>query len=254
MTDDIIDGSDLLPQPTIKETLGRMARVVAFDTEDYKPGAIDPETAEPYPPAPVLRQRSVSAAFDMGTGADAPYPRPEPAKSRITPSRRKGGRPAGAEELQKLFAAGMIMVIAFSAGEWAQPTPEEANELAAPLGNILARRVDVAAKLGADANDTIAFVVALMAYTVRVGPVAAGKAREALDERNARSRVERVTRAPDNRGEGRMAPRQDAPASSRDGETYSAEHVTSAIRANAIGILDRNFGHLSGPDPSVAAG
>lgn len=259
MTDEIIIEEPTTQLP-IRETVGRMARTVVNPLwdEEYVPGRIDPETAEPYAPPVTLKQRpSVSDAFDAGAGIPRAV---SPPPIRKTPTRgptRKGGRPAGAEELQKLFAAGMILLIAFTLGDWAQPTQDEANELAAPLGNILARRIDVAAKLGADSNDVIAFSVAIMAYLVRVGPVAADKAKEALDERNRRARVERVRPAPQSantRGAGGMAAGSDAPTGTPTSPAHSAIDAITQARDAAFGQLDRDLGHIADADSTMAAG
>jgi hypothetical protein len=246
---------DYQSQRPLGETVKRMVNEVLFDDE-YVPGLIDPETSEPYPPSPTLVMRpNVSDAFDAGAGVSAHTPTPARRSTSKKPS-AKGGRPPGAEELQKLFAAGMILLIVFTVGEWAQPTAEEATELAAPLSNILARRIDIAAKLGADSNDVIAFTVAIMAYVVRVGPIAADKAKEAWEERNARSRVDRVQPAPirDSRRTGSMATGSNDGTGSSAGASRSAFDALAEARATSIGSLDRDFGYLPGSDPTVARG
>lgn len=139
---------------------------------------------------------SASAAFDGAVldfggplpGDEAPvWPR-NPVPSGSEPTRRQGGsraRARGADDLTPLFAGGLVILITFTIGEWAAPTKEEADAIAQPLSNILARRIDLAAKLGKDASDTIALAVALMAYTVRIVPLATERVRINLDERRA---------------------------------------------------------------------
>jgi hypothetical protein len=157
--------------------------------------------------ADVLRGRqpepTVSRAFDGATLAfDQPlddgtpplWPRnPIPAGE---PTRRPGlrttkGRPAGAEDLTPLFATGLVLLTTFAIGDWAAPTADEAGAIAVPLANILARRIDIAAKLGRDASDTIALAVAIMAYSYRVVPLVNERVRSSLEQRNA----DRVSRA-----------------------------------------------------------
>jgi hypothetical protein len=136
-----------------------------------------------------------------------PVPAGEPTR-RPGPTRR-GGRPPGSEDLTPLFATGLVLLTTFALGEWAAPTADEASAIAVPFSNILARRIDIAAKLGRDASDTIALAVAIMAYSYRVVPLANERVRSSLERRNA----ERVSRA----GPGRDDTAEFALSTSPDG-------------------------------------
>lgn len=272
MTDDTEQG--------VKQTLGQMADAVIkgrsalddFEPAPYTPlfdegmvGKIDPETAEPYDPPRTLRlakpkgkaKPDIAGAFAAGAGERASSPAAPKKPAPKTQPVKGTGRPPGAAEMQGLFAAGIITLIAFSLGDWALPTPEEADAFAIPLSNILARRIDVAAKLGADANDTIALAVAFMSYMVRVGPIAAEKARSALDERNQRARVNSVRsggtteRSGDGRGEDGMVAGSDGPAGPNGSAPYRPLDALAQARNNAWGSLARGAGRSQGPDTAM---
>lgn len=144
-----------------------------------------------------------TAAFDQATLVDGmvdelgapiwpknPVPTGEPV-ARTRQPRMRAGRPPGAEDLTPLFATGLVLLTTFAIGEWAAPTAEEAGAIGVPLANIMARRIDIAAKLGKDASDTIALAVALMAYSYRIVPLATERVRSSLEQR----KNDRVSRA-----------------------------------------------------------
>ena len=228
------------------ETIKRMVDILKTGTE---------------PPA---SKPDIGAAFSRGANLSFegeptpifpknPVPSGTPRKG-AKPPYRTTGRPPGAEDLQGLCATGLILIFAFAIGDWAAPTVDEAQAISAPLANILARRIDLAAKLGRDASDTIALAVALLAYTARVGPIAAERIREGVDNRRRRERVVRepsTYRPDDGGGEGSMAVGVDAGASSGFGAAYHPFDALAKARNNGLDVLDRDLGGASRTDPSV---
>jgi len=240
------------PQPTVQETVKRMVREVIVpgevdEIDEYDETFVRAEQMEA--PTPIPARPNVAAAFDRGArltmppipeGAKEPATKPAPARSRKSP----GGRPAGSDEFTDLFAAGLITLIAFAAGDEFQPTADEAKDIARPLGNIMARRIDLAKKLGQDANDVIAFSIALMAYGVRVGPIATSRVREAYDDRQRRSRVDNVAgtgRAPDGGGTNGVFDGADAGPSSIVRPSYSPVDAIAQARNTQFGVIGRDL-------------
>ena len=253
---------------SVKQTARRMVRAVTSGEQDDE-FAADPEndinlTGD-------QRGYDIAGAFDRGARLTLPEAPTGPldesyqaAKARIEAKMGPGGRaakrtssgpkPAGSDELTKLFATGFVTLITFTLGEWALPTAEEATELSRPLANILSRRIDIAAKLGRDGNDTIAFAIAVMAYMVRVGPIASEKVKDAWRERQDRTRVDRVL--PGGLGESDGAGRvDDGPTPVAGPLRGAADHPLDAVakaRDAQLRGLDQQFGYDQGP--SVAVG
>jgi hypothetical protein len=212
------------------------------------------------------RPVDISAAFDRGSGGvatlvleDAPpiWPRnPVPSGSgprkKAAPARQ---RPAGAEDLEGLFATGFILLTVFVIGEWASPTADESTAIARPLANILARRIDLAARLGRDASDTIALAIAVLSYLARVGPIAAERVREQVAARGKRERVVRDQRPaegpPDGGGAGSVAFGSDNGARAYAGSPLDPFHALTQARAAGLGFLDRDLGASPGDAPAV---
>lgn len=250
---EVVDGSDLLPgQSSVGETVKRMVKTVILPGSEFD-NDIDREIIE--------EEDRIRAAFDRGATLRLPIDETTAAGPPIPPSRKpklskpttKGGRPAGADELTGLFAAGFITLITFLIGEWALPTEQEANDLARPLGNILARRIDLAAKLGRDANDTIAFTIAVMAYLVRVGPIGVERARYWRDQRrDARESREFAERSADADGADSMVAGDNGRTGTRSGPSYNPLDAIAKARASGLGVLDRDFGYPTGPNPAMA--
>jgi hypothetical protein len=226
---------------TLRETVQRMTTVLATGT------------------VPERRAPNLAAAFDAGVAnlvlEDAPLNIKNPVATG-SKSRKGSGRarPAGAEDFQDLFATGLILLLAFTVGEWAQPTKEEALGIAAPLGNILARRIDLAAKLGRDASDAMALTIALLTYLSRVGPIAAERVREQYTTRQHRERVLRdrgPAERPADRGAGGVASGQ----GNGTGPDYGATPDPFALVAEATNlgrdILGRDLGPDTGRAPAV---
>jgi len=254
---EVVDSSDYIPQPAppkaLRETVEKMVKVVAFGPGFESAEQIDAEVEAP----------SIRSAFDRGANLVMPEPEPPIVPSAATrpprPTRRdtprSGGRPAGADELTGLFATGFITLVTFAIGEWALPTAEEANELARPLANILARRIDIAARLGRDANDTIAFAIAVMAYLVRVGPIGAERFREWNSEREAQSRRDRVDRATERSNypsrESSLDDGSSAGTGSDDNSAYRPFDALAKARRIGLDSLDRDFGYAPTDAPTV---
>lgn len=255
----------------VKETARRMARVVATGEVDDE-FAADPENDINL--SDQQRGYDIAGAFDRGARLTLPEAPTGPldesyraAKERIEAQMGPGGRrpspaakrtstgpkPAGSDELTKLFATGFVTLITFTLGEWALPTAEEATELSRPLANILSRRIDIAAKLGKDGNDTIAFAIAVMAYLVRVGPIASEKVKDAWRERQDRIRVDRVLPGGlgESDGTGGM---DDGPAPAAGplrGATHHPLDAVAATRDAQLRGLDQQFGYDQGPRAAV---
>jgi hypothetical protein len=213
---------------------------------------------------PPERQKvDVSAAFDRGMkGVDLVLEDTKPIwpKNPVSSGTRRKTykppatvrtRPPGAEDLQGLFATGIILLLVFTVGDWATPTAEEATAIAAPLANILARRIDLAARLGKDASDTIALAVAILSYLARVGPIAAERVRTNLDNRRRRERVVPAYRPADSGVEGGMDAGTYDRASTASGPPANPFDAIAKARGNGLGFLDREFGYTEGRDSSV---
>jgi hypothetical protein len=171
---------------------------------------------------------------------------------------RTNKRAVGGAQLGDLFMAGFSIAIGFAVGEWAAPSDAEAKAIAAPLGNILARRIDLASKLGKDTDDVVNLAIALMAYFARIGPIAAGRATDGWKQRNARRDAARVDRPPapigatDDRGTSRVDARRDGSPRSPLGAAHSPRDALAAVAANGLGYLDRNLsGHQGQSAPVV---
>jgi hypothetical protein len=235
------------PQEQPRTTLRRMADVLRGHKAD----------AEPEPTVGDAFDGHATLAFD-----DAPPVWPRNPVPTGEPSRRSGtraprGRPAGAEDLTPLFATGLVLLTTFAVGEWASPTADEANAIAVPLSNIMARRIDLAAKLGRDASDTIALVVALMAYSYRVVPVAAERVRYSLDERRAhrvsRSGTDRATEPANGQGADGVAYGSGNGQDPNAGPTYDPFDAVTKARSLGLGVLDRGFGSPTNGSPAVGS-
>lgn len=161
-------------------------------------------------------------------------------------------------QIGTLFVAGASILIGFTIGEWAAPTTAEADAMAVPLGNILARRIDLASKLGKDTDDVVTLAIAIMAWMARVGPVAAGRARNAYADRTSRRNAARVDgppqpiRPPDDRGTGSLVDgRNDGPRTPL-GASHSPLDAVAAVRASGLGYLARDLGtDQDNPAPMV---
>lgn len=150
---------------------------------------IDPNTLEEHwvdltPPSPEDAAEKVRRAFDAGADLNLNPPaadiQPGEEEGRKRRKRRVvGGKAAGSEAMGAMAVAGFSILMTFVVGKWAAPTEEEANALATPIGNILARRIDLASKLGQDADDTLLLLMALMSYGARVAPEAVDRSRDA---------------------------------------------------------------------------
>ena len=232
-----------------------------------------PEDAEQEQPrrtlhrmADVLRGKhpepSVSSAFDGATlvGETPPvWPRNPVSVDEPTrrPTSRTRGRPPGAEDLTPLFATGLVLLTTFAVGEWSAPTGDEANAIATPLANIMARRIDLAAKLGRDASDTIALVVALMAYSYRVVPLAADRVRGSLDERRSnrvsRDGLDGATDQPsDGSGQAGVASGEGNGVGPDNGSAYHPFDALAKARNIGLNVFDRSLDSASGRNPTVA--
>ena len=176
---------------SVRETVSRMAETV-------RTGRV---------PSSKASNADIMSAFDSGgsarlawdeePGFSAPKnPVPSGSRTRKGTGGTRTVRPAGASDLQPLFATGILLLATFLLDRELAPTEPEANAIAAPLANVLARRIDLAAKLGQDASDTVALAVALMAYGARVAPVAMERSRDAYERYQRRQRVDRVGRPP----------------------------------------------------------
>lgn len=242
------------PQPSVRETAKRMAREVVAPSKPGYESAEEMETlfarAEQMD-APNAKGPSVSSAFDQGARLNQPKP-PDgpvdpalkmPASRGPRPRSSPGGRPAGSDQFTDLFAAGLITLLSFTLGEDFLPTEDEAKDLSRPLGNILARRIDLATKLGQDANDVVAFAVALMAYLVRVGPIATDKMRESYRDRQERLRTRTIAEPSYGGGEDSLATRDDASPSTGYGSPRRAIDVVTQARDAQLGVLDRDLGY-----------
>jgi len=212
--------------------------------------------------ADVLRGRHpdpvpVGDAFDSATLAaeDTPpaWPRNPVPVGGEAPRRapRAGrGRPPGADDLTPLFATGLVLVTTFAVGAWAAPTADEASAFATPLANILARRIDVAAKLGRDASDTIALAVAVMAYAYRVVPLATERVRDSLEQqrqqRTSRAGLERPAEAANGAGAHGVAARSGNGHGPDNGPTFDPFDALAKARAAGLGV----FGGV--PDTSAS--
>lgn len=151
---------------------------------------------------PVDEIDPIARAFDDGASLrmdvpDEPSDAPRPPTGTRRRGRRAGTgtRPAGSDELGNLAITGLILLVSFGVGDWAAPTADEGKAIAVPLGNILARRIDLAAKLGKDAGDTVALTIAVTVWLARVGPEGIERGRTAYRERAARIAADRVDRA-----------------------------------------------------------
>jgi hypothetical protein len=217
-------------------------------------------------PAPERPTVDIAGAFDRGARNDADLAMPvEPVHGARNPigrgakapnkgaSYRPAGRPPGAEDLQGLFATGLILLLVFAVGDWAQPTADEALAISAPLANIVARRIDLAAKLGKDASDTIALAVALLSYLARVGPIAAERVRDNVANRRRRERVVAPNGPSAATGEGSVASWEDAgpTRSAESGPSYDPFDALAKARNNGLGILDRDLGLAERGNPAV---
>lgn len=206
---------------------------------------------------------SVDDAFASGARLDLPAGDALPggdepkARARRSPAMSGSARSSnpGSDQLTDLFASGMILLISFSLGDEFLPTPDEANALARPVGNMLARRIDLAAKLGEDAGDVVSFAIAVMSYGSRVAPIAANKVGTWNAERARRTRVGRVV--PDPRGNanddapGSVAAREDVrerPASSAPYDPFAA---LAQVAGNGRNIVARDLGSPLIPRPAV---
>jgi len=228
-------------QAPVRATIGRMVDVL--------------KKGKPSPERPTV---DVSAAFDRGfKGADLVLDEPTPifpknpvpsgSKKASSTYRPKGAstRPPGAEDLQGLFATGLILVLVFAVGDWASPTADEAMAISAPLSNIIARRIDLAAKLGKDASDTIALAVAILSYLARVGPIGAERVSERLEQRRRREGVlrEPTKRPNDGGGEGSVAFGDADGAGSAGSAAYNPFNAIASAQRNGLSQLDRDFGY-----------
>lgn len=240
-------------QPTVRETVGRMVKEMVVPSEAGYESAEEldqmyAQAEQSEAPNEIVPKSRISAAFDSGAKLNMPKPKDEPVDPNLrrpvakSTRRSPGGRPAGSDEFTDLFAAGMITLIAFTLGDDFQPTEEEAKDLARPLGNIIARRIDLAKKLGQDANDVVAFAVALMAYGVRVGPIAADRVRESYRDRQHRSRTNRLAEPPNRGGTDSMVPGSDAGTSPEFGQTRNPIDAITQARDAQFGFLDRDLG------------
>ena len=205
--------------------------------------------------ADVLRGKhpdTATAAFDSATfpAEDSPpiWPRnPVPVNEpRTRAPRMSRGRPPGAEDLTPLFATGLVLLTTFAIGDWAAPTADEANAVGVPLANIMARRIDLAAKLGRDASDTIALAVAIMAYSYRVVPLATERVRSSLEQRKA-NRVSDAGlggNAADELAYGQtsygMAPGESNGASPSNGPTFDPLAAIAKARATGLRVARGN--------------
>lgn len=242
------------PQPTVVKTVERMAREVILPGE---PTADEMEAAWEAA-AQTETKPDIAGAFARGAKLRQPEPLDEevdptikaPRSSRLR--KNPGGRPAGSDQFTDLFATGMIVLISFSLGDEFLPTEDEAKDLARPIGNMLARRIDLAKTLGQDANDVVAFSIAMMAYMVRVGPIAVDRVRSSYSDRQERIRTNRVSGAGLANGEDSMAARDDGREPAGRGATRSPLDVIAQTRADQFGVLGRDLGAPSNGRAALA--
>lgn len=232
------------PQEPVRTTLHRMADVLRGRQ------APEPTTTE---------------LFDGATLAldDSPplWPRnPVPAgeaPARGRTPRTLRGRPPGAEDLTPLFATGLVLLTTFTVGGWAAPTDAEAGAIAVPLANIMARRIDIAAKLGRDASDTIALAVALTTYGIRVVPLASERVRDSLERRNSerasRAGIRRdAAQSPDGSGTYDVASGQGNGTDPGHGPAFDPFAAIAQARAAGLGVFGDSAPVPSGDGSSVA--
>ena len=204
-------------------------------------------------PAETVADGAATLAFDGGEAPPAwprnPVPVGEPTRRGRPSGSGSRSRPPGAEDIAPLFATGLMLLSAFIVGKWAAPTQDEADAIAAPLSNIVARRIDLAAKLGKDANDTIALSVALMAYLYRVGPIAAERVRDYAEARRNRSR--QPAGPAYDQGAVVMASGPSNGAGPNDGPTFDPFDAIARARTDGLGHLDRSFGYTPEQGPTV---
>lgn len=249
---------------SLGDTVAAMAATVASGTPEGVFKGMTPEEVE------AERQLFNDVPTDLGEfmdqGMNLNIPKPDdsagpratsepPASSRrrksetgraVPPKSSSNSKPPMSDELTGLFATGFIVLVSFTLGDDFLPTEHEATAIARPLANIMARRIDLAAKLGRDANDTIALAIALMSYGVRVGPIAAGKTREWNDDRKRRNAGERVLAGPpQSESAGSVGIREDAFRSPSNGATPSALNVAAQAGNVVRGVLDRDLGGAS---------
>ena len=205
-------------------------------------------------PAESVADGAATLAFDGVESPPAwprnPVPVGEPVRRGRPPGSGSRSRPPGAEDIAPLFATGLMLLTAFVVGKWASPTKEEADAIAAPLSNILARRIDIAAKLGRDANDSIALSVALMAYLYRVGPIAAERVRTYAESRR-RGGPRQPAGPPDDTAAYGMASGSTNGSGPNSGPTFDPLAAVARARTTGLGSLDRDFGYAPDTGPAV---
>jgi hypothetical protein len=227
------------PGEPVRATLRRMADVLVGHKPEPSVGdAFDGVVQLPSEEAPLWPRN--------------PVPSGEPQR-RL--HRTERGRPAGAADLTPLFATGLVLLLGWTLGEPYAPTQAEADAIAVPLSNVLARRIDLAAKMGRDASDVIALAVAVMAYLYRVGPLAAERVRSSLDDRRQRERAYPAGPSPSDYddGAGRVALGASNGAGTELGSTY---HPLDAVaKATSLGrdILSRDLRPPSDGGTAVGA-
>lgn len=240
-----LDDEELDEERPFKEVVKEMAGAAVYGFE----------------PADIPGPPSISSMFDQGAKLNLHPPKATPVKGDVTTAKpkkdkktapeRRNERVAGGELFADLFATGLIALVTFSVGDWALPTEEEARDISVPLGNIIARRIDLAAKLGRDANDTVAILVGLMVYMVRVGPLAAERMKVSIAERRARERVVRVPTAgvrPDGQPSSGMAHGGPAPESSAYGAAHNPLDAITAARTIGRSYAGNGSADVAGID------
>lgn len=190
--DDLVDNAVVTPKPrrkrqSTKPTLTPTANDDATDAT--KPHLVSFEPSPEAQPRPL--RSAVANAFNLGS--DDVKSDDDQKTSGHTSRARKGSRPPGANLVSQLFVGGFVLLVTFTIArvdEQFMPNEQELDELSVPIGNILARRIDLVGKLHDDADDTVALMLASMLYLSRIGPIAVDRTRYALAQRQLRERVE----------------------------------------------------------------
>lgn len=255
---DVDTGDD---SPTLGETLRAMGKTILTGEEPLPDIPRDefgePDYSRPWP-GEIASDESLSDIFDKSAKLSIPSPTTDTGPiagvgSKATkrmPRAKASGRPAGSDQFADLFAAGFILIIAFVDEDFL-PTEQEAKDLTRPLANILARRIDLAAKLGQDTDDAVAFAVAVMSYTVRVGPIAVAKTQESWRDRQNRTRVRTITEPADSASPGDVPFREDERERSIAGANHRPIDALAKARSTQWGAISRDLGNPANGYPSV---
>lgn len=163
--------------------------------------------------------------------------KPEPPKGKTAQDRKERDAQAAASEWGGVAATLFTVLCVQLVGDDLKPSPEQANDITAPLVRILMRHIDPLREASADTIDAMTALAALTIYVQGIWP--------AIQAKQAARKLKVI------RGTAHPEPARPAPVAAAAPPANSAGHSADPVRSGAGTAPERSRGFYTGPVADV---